>query len=239
MSALVDSGVILSCCVPARPSRRVGTRSAALVLVVAVHGALLGAVLTFEPSRRALVEAAPVFVRFIAPEVREAAPKPDPEKPRPVEQPRPVAKPRPVAPPTVAATPTPSAAPVFATPPAPQAPVLAPSAEAAAAPAPPVPPAPPPAVVPPSFNADYLQNPAPVYPALSRRLGEEGRVVLRVFVDLEGLPSQVEMRTSSGHPRLDDVALDTVRKWKFVPAKQGDKPVAAWVLVPISFSLKG
>jgi protein TonB len=95
------------------------------------------------------------------------------------------------------------------------------------------------AVVPPSFSADYLSNPAPPYPALSRRMGEEGRVVVRVLVSMDGHAERIELRASSGHPRLDDVALETVRKWKFVPARQGDQPVAAWVLVPISFSLKG
>jgi protein TonB len=93
-------------------------------------------------------------------------------------------------------------------------------------------------VVPPQFNADYLNNPAPQYPALSRRLGEEGRVVLRVLVDERGLPARVELRSSSGHERLDAVALNTVRRWKFAPARRGDQAVSAWVLVPISFSLR-
>jgi protein TonB len=47
----------------------------------------------------------------------------------------------------------------------------------------------------------------------------------------------VEIRTSSGVERLDRAALDAVRRWRFVPARQGDTPVDAWVLVPIRFSL--
>ena len=93
-------------------------------------------------------------------------------------------------------------------------------------------------MVPPRFNADYLNNPAPAYPPLSRRMGEEGRVVLRVLVNEHGLPGDVQLRTSSGFNRLDTVALETVRQWKFVPARRGDTPVSAWVLVPISFSLR-
>jgi protein TonB len=104
---------------------------------------------------------------------------------------------------------------------------------AAPAPAPPAP------VVPPSFLADYLHNPPPPYPASSRRIGEQGRVVLRVLVNPQGEPEQVELRTSSGSPRLDTSALETVRRWKFVPARQGERPVAAWVLVPILFRLEG
>lgn len=105
--------------------------------------------------------------------------------------------------------------------------------------APPAPPAPPAAIVPPSFNANYLDNPAPAYPPLARRLGEEGRVTLRVHVEASGLPSQVEVRISSGSERLDQAALEAVKRWKFVPAKQGDVAVPASVVVPISFSLKG
>ena len=63
--------------------------------------------------------------------------------------------------------------------------------------------------------------------------------MLRVLVSADGQPEQVDVRTSSGSPRLDTAALDTVRRWKFVPAKQGDRPIAAWVLVPISFRLEG
>lgn len=88
------------------------------------------------------------------------------------------------------------------------------------------------------FDANYLRNPAPAYPAMSRRLGEEGRVVLRVFVDIDGRPEQVELKNSSGFPRLDQAAEDAVRRWKFVPAKRGEEAVATWVAVPIVFNLK-
>jgi protein TonB len=114
-------------------------------------------------------------------------------------------------------------------------PVEAPVAPVAVAPAPEPAPAP---VIPPSFNAAYLNNPAPAYPSISRSMGEEGRVVLRVFVNERGQPEQVQVRTSSGFSRLDETARDTVRQWKFVPAKRGDTAIGAWVLVPISFSLR-
>jgi len=93
-------------------------------------------------------------------------------------------------------------------------------------------------VAPPRFDADYLHNPAPAYPALSRRLGEEGRVLLRVYVHADGSAGQVEVRESSGYERLDRAAREAVARWRFVPARQGERPVAAWVLVPISFSLR-
>ncbi|RFO98311.1 energy transducer TonB [Rhodoferax lacus] len=91
----------------------------------------------------------------------------------------------------------------------------------------------------PRFDAAYLDNPAPVYPPLSRRAGEEGRVLLHVLVEASGVAAQVEVRSSSGFERLDRAAMAAVRRWKFVPAKQGAEAVAAWVLVPIVFGLKG
>jgi protein TonB len=70
-------------------------------------------------------------------------------------------------------------------------------------------------------------------------MNEQGRVVLRVLVTADGAPETVELRTSSGSARLDGAALETVKRWKFVPARQGERPVTAWVLVPISFALEG
>jgi protein TonB len=87
------------------------------------------------------------------------------------------------------------------------------------------------------FDADYLQNPKPVYPPMSRRLGEEGKVVLRVRVSAQGQALSVEVRQSSGFTRLDDAARSAVERWRFVPARQGEQAVEAWVLVPLTFTL--
>lgn len=62
---------------------------------------------------------------------------------------------------------------------------------------------------------------------------------MRVFVNAAGSADQVQIRNSSGHNLLDQAALNAVRRWRFVPARQGDQPVAAWVLVPITFTLEG
>jgi len=91
----------------------------------------------------------------------------------------------------------------------------------------------------PRYDAAYLNNPAPDYPALSRRLGEEGKVVLRVLVGENGRPAQIEIRNSSGSPRLDQAALTAVGRWQFVAARRGEEFVAAWVLVPLVFNLRG
>ncbi len=199
-----------------------------IALAIALHAAVAAWLLQFDAVRRPLAEMAPIMVSLIAPPKVEVAPPPEPPKPKPVVRPQPVRKPVEPAPLVTA----PSAAPAaFVAPSPPPPPQPAPPVAAA--------PSPPPPVVPPRFNADYLQNPAPPYPPLARRMGEQGRVVLRVLVSPAGLPEQVELKRSSGSPRLDQSALDTVRRWKFVPARQGEQPVPAWVLVPISFTLQG
>jgi protein TonB len=91
---------------------------------------------------------------------------------------------------------------------------------------------------PPRFDAAYLHNPKPEYPRLARRLGEQGTVLLNVFVDANGVPQKIELSTSSGSPRLDQAARQTVQRWKFVPARQGDRPIGAWIVVPIRFVLE-
>lgn len=89
----------------------------------------------------------------------------------------------------------------------------------------------------PIYNADYLQNPQPKYTILSRKLREEGTVVLRVFVEKDGSAKVVEIKTSSGYFRLDDSAVNAVKEWKFVPGKKGDDTIATWVNIPITFKL--
>jgi len=95
------------------------------------------------------------------------------------------------------------------------------------------------APTPPSFSAAYLRNPAPRYPLAARRAGEQGTVTLRVLVTREGLPARVDLETSSGSTHLDNAALETVKTWRFTPARQGAEPVESWVLVPIVFRLEG
>ena len=66
---------------------------------------------------------------------------------------------------------------------------------------------------------------------------EQGKVLVRVLVSADGMPERIELKASSGYVRLDQSALETIRNWKFVPARQGDQKVAAWVIVPITFTL--
>ena len=133
-------------------------------------------------------------------------------------------------PPILAAAADAPAVPTFAVAPQPPAPAVLPPIQAA-------PPAPPPLTAA-RFDADYLHNPVPVYPSFSRRLGEEGKVQLRVRVSAEGAALEVEVKQSSGFPRLDAAARDAVLKWRFVAARRGSEAVESWVGVPIVFKLE-
>ena len=210
-----------------RTSRRVGA-----ITAVALHVAAAAALLSYEPARTALLAAAPIMVELIMPPKPQAQPVPPVELPKP----KPVAKviqpPRQAAPPSLITAPSDAPSPVVAAPPSPPAPASAPEGIAAGSSAPV-------AVTPPVFNADYLENPSPAYPPLSRRMREQGRVMLRVLVNPNGRADDVQIRSSSGVVRLDEAAQETVRRWKFVPARRGSEAVSAWVLIPISFKLEG
>jgi len=93
-------------------------------------------------------------------------------------------------------------------------------------------------VIQPKFDADYLNNPKPGYPSISRRLGEEGVVMLRVYVSAQGTPNQIQLLKSSGFARLDQAAQEAVGRWRFIPARQGKIATDAWVQVPVSFQLR-
>ena len=92
-------------------------------------------------------------------------------------------------------------------------------------------------VVGPSYDAAYLSNPPPPYPAAARRLKLQGTVTVRVMVSPDGRPTSVTLEKGSGVRILDEAALEAVRHWSFVPARRGDKAIAALVDVPVRFRL--
>ncbi len=83
----------------------------------------------------------------------------------------------------------------------------------------------------------YLKNPAPVYPYFAREHGWEGLVLLKVLVQSDGRPEQVEVEKSSGFKILDQSALKAVKKWQFRGARAGNFSFSSWVKVPIRFIL--
>ncbi|MGH8617296.1 MAG: TonB family protein [Burkholderiales bacterium] len=213
---------------PAYGSRQ--SRALTIAVVVAVHVAALYGLLQIESVRTQLAEMAPIMINLIGPpKVEVAPPKPDPVKTRPVEKQRV----QPVEPAPLITAP---AAAASNTAPAPAPETIKPQDSGTPA-AGNLPATPPPAIVPPRFDAAYLRNPKPVYPPAAKLAREEGLIVLRVLVGADGEAEKVELRTSSGSARLDESALEAVRKWKFVPARQGNVPLAMWVNVPVSFGL--
>lgn len=120
------------------------------------------------------------------------------------------------------------------------APVTAPSTNAsntpAASPSPAI--AAPPVLVLPSTDADYLNNPKPHYPPLSKRLREQGKVVVRTLIGADGTAQQAEIKQSSGFDRLDEAARATALKWRYVPGKRAGVAEAMWFNVPFTFVLE-
>ena len=113
----------------------------------------------------------------------------------------------------------------------------------------------PPAEMPPSDTAPVASTPVapvgaasaelktrtridPTYPPSSRRAGEEGTVQLRILVDERGAPREVQVSRGSGFARLDQAAIDAVRKWRFIAAISGGQAVTAWTQVSVTFRLQ-
>lgn len=193
--------------------------------------------------RRAVELVVPVSVlsEVIEPPQPQVTPTPSQPQPRPAPLPKAAPHPRPTAQPApqavAMATPTPEPqAPTGVVEPQPPAPPV--TAIAAAEPAaPPAPPAPPKIELP-SSSAEYLNNPKPAYPRLSKSRNEQGKVVVRVFIDENGVATKAEIRTSSGYERLDQAALQTVLKWRYVPGKRAGVVEGMWFNVPVNFVLE-
>ncbi len=157
------------------------------------------------------------------------APPPEPKRqvtksPPPTPRPQAIREPRP--------TPAPNAPTGSVEPPPPPAPIAAP-----APPAPPAAPPAPPSLELPSSNAEYLQNPKPVYPVISKRLGEQGKTIVSVLIGVDGLPQRASIRTSSGYERLDEAARTAVMSWRYVPGKRNGVAEPMEFNVPINWVL--
>lgn len=227
----------MSFALPTHPMPPANRRLLIAASVVVLHLAVLWA-LQSGLMRRAVEVIVPgeIISEFISPPAPPAPQPQTPVAPKPVQrQPEPQPAPKP-EPQPLATTPEP--APVVAPAPAAAPPAAIEASTVAAAPAAPAAPPAPPRIELPSSDAAYLNNPKPVYPALSRRLGEQGKVVVRVLIGVDGKAQQAEIRSSSGYERLDQAALATVRNWRYVPGTRNGVPEAMWFNVPIHFVLE-
>jgi periplasmic protein TonB len=201
-----------------------------LSLVIVAHAVLFYFIYAGLLTR--LVDAAmptPVMVTFVAPEQPKAPPPPKLE---------PVAK---LAPPVLPSVPVPvvqvavqpnvitvtqAPPPVEKAPPVQAAPV-----------APPAPPSV--STVPKTITSGvtFIQEPQPVYPQMSKRMGEQGKVILRILVNEKGQPDQVTVQTSSGSSRLDEAGRQAAQRALFKPHVEDGRPVPVYVLIPLTFEL--
>jgi protein TonB len=214
-----------------------------LAAIVVAHIGVFYALQT-GPTRPAPPVAPPreVVATFITP---ESAPVPVPPPPPPA-APKAVpivkkAVPPPPAPRVTNTAPSPTAVTTAPAPPTPVAAEPAPPAPSAP-PAPPAPPAPaasaapaPPRTV--TSGIEYIQPPQPVFPSAARRMGDEGKVLLRVLVNEKGRPARVEIQTSSGSAHLDEAGRQAVLRAVFKPFIEDGKAVMAYAIVPINFQL--
>ena len=195
--------------------------------VVLLHVVIVAALLQIASVRSRAAEAAPVFVKLITP-----APLPPPEPRQPVVQK--------VVPKSVPRLLVPEAAVVsrtelVVTERIPEPPVATPIVEAKVeAITPPTPAAPAPKVI---SKVEYIRAPQLEYPALSRRVREQGRVLLRVLIGRDGRAEVVEVQTSSGSPRLDEAAIKAAREALYRPYSENGVAIPVWALVPTLFEL--
>lgn len=203
-------------------------RAAGLFIVVALHAAALWGLWQHRliPSPQ---EAMTLFVNFIAPPepVRKVELKPPPPRPQPIEKPQPRQ--------IVAETPVVAPTDYVAPPPPPQ-----PAPAIAASVAPPALPRPAePVALGGELSVACPDRTPPRYPPQSRRLNEEGVVVLRVELDEHGGVGAARVASGSGYTRLDEAALAAVRTWRCNPAQRAGRPVRAVALQPFKFILQG
>ena len=94
-------------------------------------------------------------------------------------------------------------------------------------------------VIPLLSDPNFRARTPPAYPRRAVELGQQGEVIVEALLDGAGVPQSVRVHRSSGFPLLDAAALDAVRAWRFVPAQQAGRPVAARVRLPVRFRLNG
>lgn len=219
---------------------RSGWRQQAGVLGLVLGGHVLALALTLAHSTEPLPKPEPETMTpptivgiMLPPPVATPQPKPEPQ-PKPQPEPKPQQKPKP--------TPKPLAAPLPKAPPSEKAvsapkvqPTPPPVATAKATPDKTAPATP--TIQPPSAEAEGLNNKAPLYPQLSRKKKEQGTVLLLILVKADGTVGDIQLKTSSGYPRLDQAAKQAVKRWQFQPALKAGNPIDFWYELPVKFRL--
>lgn len=199
-----------------------------LLFVLVLHGAALYGLWSYRiiPTPD---EAITLMVNLINPPPPEQPKPPQPEPPKP-----PPPKPRSIEPPPehphlVVEAPVvqPDEPVAYAPPPTPSPPVVA---------APPLPPQP--VMLSNELSVSCPERSPPDYPVFSKRMNEQGKVVLRVELGEDGRVANATVKTSSGYQRLDDAALSAVKTWRCKPVIRNGVAVSAVAMQPFSFILE-
>jgi len=207
-----------------------------LLLVLTLHVALFYAAMSYKlipPPQDTLT----LFVDLIKPPPpKKEEPTPEPPKPTPqkvkLDKPRPVEPPKPL-PILVAEAPVTSDS-------EPVAPPSEPVVETIPEPESVIPLGPPmPVTMSSELSLSCPKRTPPDYPASSRRMGEQGRVMLRVELDETGHITSLRVAESSGHKRLDEAGLSAVKHWQCNAAKRDGKAVRSIAMQPFDFILEG
>lgn len=203
-----------------------------LLFVLVLHGAVLYGLWSYRIIP-APDEAITLMVNLINPPPPEQPkpPKPEQPKPRPVEPPPPEHRHLVVETPVIKPD-----EPVAYAPPSPPVPVP-PAPAPAVVEAPPLPPQP--VILSDELSVSCPERSPPDYPMFSKRMNEQGKVVLRVELGEDGRVASATVKTSSGHQRLDNAALGAVKTWRCKPVTRNGVAVSAVALQPFSFILEG
>lgn len=195
-----------------------GTRLIGVGLVLLLHIAVIYALVTGLAHRVVDVVRAPIETKIID-EARQETPEPPPPPPQ-------------FTPPAPPFVPPPEVHIETPPPPPPQS-----TAITAVTPVKPAAPPPPPTRVMPRIDAAHSQEPE--YPPVSRRLGEQGSVILQVLVDVDGRVLDAKLLQSSGFERLDQAALQGVKTdYRFVPGAVDGTPQQMWYTFKFTWKLK-
>ena len=219
-------------------------KSAGLILVLAMHATVLYWLWSYQLYPKPQ-EAVTLFVNLINP------PPPIQKKPEPVPVPPPmkvklVKKVEILPPPqTILAANAPVVSPTEAVSHPPTSPAPEPIEQVPPGPSSPepvvvAPPAPPePVLLASDLALACPQRIPPEYPSISRRLMEQGRVVLRVELDETGRVTSARVKESSGFKRLDEAGLAAVKQWHCNTPLRNGQASRAIALQPFNFILEG
>ena len=228
----VDKAAPVSFRPPSRYQQRGSPNWLAIAIILALHAVAIAAIMhvRHERHRRAEARLSVFNLTPPPPPPSEEAPPPPPSQPQVVAPPPLVRTPSP--PPAIRTTPDPqpqvaAIAPVVA---APAAPVVAAASVSAA---------PPSTVQGGDLGAQMIAGKPPRYPVESRRKREQGTVLLALTLAPDGSVDTIAVARSSGFSRLDNAALDAVRRWRWKPMVQQGQPVRVKGVVEIPFVLQG